>query len=73
MNNAIPTRPALRLRIRRFLVLLRCRVLLGQAACIRAEREFYEDAGAVGPIYRRNSFEQELQLLAQVRELKQST
>ncbi len=53
----IPTRPSL---LTRLLRAVRVRRLLHQANAIKAERQQYERAGRVGPIYQFNSITAEL-------------
>ncbi len=59
MSRRIPTRLGLLARARRWLLL---RWLTWQADCVRAERQQYEAAGVVGPVYLRNSWLRELEL-----------
>lgn len=69
--NRIPrlaaTRPGLLARAHRALLL---RWLTWRADLIRAERRQYEEAGAAGPVYLRNSLTAELALRLRVRRLE---
>lgn len=62
----IPTRPGLRRCLVRS---IRLAWLRWNLECLRDEREHYSSLGWAGPIYMRNSFQQELQLRARIRSL----
>lgn len=49
---------------------LRVRHLERRLAIVIDGRERYDEAGAIGPVYRRNSLQQQHQLMARIRELK---
>lgn len=65
----VPTRRSLWFRLVRA---CRLRMLGWQLDCLRAEREQYLSAGMVGRVYMRNSYQQELDLRARIRELEQA-
>ena len=66
----LPTRRSLWFRLVRA---CRLRVLRWQLDCLRDERQAYQEAGLrIGPIYLRNSYQQELGLLARIRQLEQA-
>lgn len=67
VNTAIPTRPSLLARMRRALLL---RWLTWQADCIRDERQHYEAAGVVGPMYLRNSWAAQMRTMRLARDLE---
>lgn len=68
-RRVLPTRRSLWFRLIRA---CRLRVLHWQLDCLRDERKHYAGTGLTGPIYLRNSFQQELGLLARIRQLEQA-
>lgn len=62
----IPTRPGLRRCLWRS---IRLAWLRWHLECLRDERDHYASLGWAGPVYMRNSLQQELQLMARIRKL----
>lgn len=56
--------------LRRLVLGLRLRYLRHQLGCLLDERDRYTALSWAGPIYLRNSFQQELQLRARIRQLE---
>lgn len=66
----IHTRHGLLFRLRRLVVCVRIRYLRWCVSCVRGEREDYASMGLIGPVYLRNSWAHEMQLMARIRELE---
>ncbi len=49
---------------------MRVALLNWELNCVRDERAGYEAAGAIGPIYHRNSLTQQRELMTRIRELE---
>jgi hypothetical protein len=64
------TSPTLGQRLRRLVTLARVSLLRFEIACLADEREHYRALGMVGPVYLRESYSRQRQLMGQVRELE---